>query len=145
MSDENFAGAISIKSNINTNPLPGTIRYSAVDDEFQGFTSNINPYTNSHWATMSLSVASDSKLGGIKVGNNLGITSNGILNASANGISRKFQKVLIVSQNANTGDYTTIHQCLDQFFGYDFSAGTISAGWSNSTGELSGLDRYEYP
>jgi hypothetical protein len=94
---------------------------------------------------MSLSVASESKLGGIKVGNNLGITSNGILNASANGVSRKFQKVLIVSQNANTGDYTSIHQCLDQFFGYDFTAGSISTGWSNSTGELAGLDRNEYP
>ncbi len=145
MSDENFPGAISIKSNINTNPLPGYIRYSAVDDEFQGFTSNLNPYNNSYWSTMSLSVASDSKLGGIKVGNNLGITSNGILNASANGVSRKFQKVLIVSQNANTGDYTSIHQCLDQFFGYDFTAGSISMGWSNSTGELAGLDRTAYP
>lgn len=136
--DANFPGAISLGSNISS-VLPGAMRYNVNTDRFEGYLNTIQPYNNSKWAPLSFTVASSSNLGGIKVGNNLSITSDGQLNATAEGVSRKFQKTLIVSQAPNSGDYTSIGECIAEFFGYDPATSTYPSG------ELAGLDRTYYP
>lgn len=135
--DFSINGAITIQSN-NAAVLSGTIRYNAIDDRFEGLINSVNAYNNSSWTPMSLGIASSSNLGGVKVGNNLSITSLGVLNASAQSISRKFQKILIVSQQPDTGDYISINQAITQFFQYDEISGTFN-------GEISGLDKTNYP
>lgn len=142
--DFSLFGAISIESNINA-AIPGLIRYNASKDIFEGYVSNGRAYLNNDkFVPMSLDVASSSNLGGIKIGNNLAITSTGILNSVAESVSRKFQRILIVSASlqadeSTTGDYRSINQCLEQFFGYNSVLDTFPDG------ELASLDKDEYP
>jgi len=135
--DFSINGALTIQSN-NAAVLSGSIRYNAIEDRFEGLKNSINTYNNSRWTPMSLEVSSASSLGGVKVGNNLSITSSGVLNASAQSISRKFQKILIVSQQPDTGDYISINQAITQFFQYNAISGTFN-------GEIAGLDKTYYP
>ena len=135
--DFSINGSLTIQS--NSNPVAsGALRYNSTEDRFEALTNKINPFNNSRWAPISLDSASTTNLGGIKVGNNLSITSTGVLNASAESISRKFQKVLMVSQQPDTGDYLTITQALNNFFQYDKVSG-------NFNGEISGLNKTLYP
>ena len=135
--DFSINGSVTIQS--NSNPVAsGTIRYNDIDDKFEGLLNKTNTFNNSRWAPMSLDAASTISLGGIKVGNNLSITSTGILNASAQSISRKFQKILVVSQQTDTGDYNSITQALNDFFQYDVGSG-------NFNGEIAGLNKTQYP
>lgn len=149
--DFSLFGAISIQSNINA-AIPGLIRYNSTKDIFEGYLQNGRAYVNgSKFVPMSLDVATSSNLGGIKIGNNLSITATGILNAVASAVSRKFQKVLIVSASLQentdpgatdgitTGDYRSINQCVEQFFGYDPITDTFPDG------ELASLNKDEYP
>jgi hypothetical protein len=136
--DLKLDNALTIGTNDSV-PIPGTIRYNSDTDNFEGYTDNTNPYNSSKWALMSLNVASASNLGGIKIGNNLSITTGGILNAVSESVSRKFQKTLIVSLPENSGDYTSINQCIEYFFGYDSGTGTFPDG------ELANLDKTDYP
>jgi hypothetical protein len=122
-----ITNSITIGSNINAG-LPGMIIYNKNTDQFEGYLNRVNQYNNSHWAPMSLDIASASNLGGIKVGNNLAITGDGTLNATASSISRKTQRVLIVNPAPGAGDYTSIGQCIHNFFGYDSSTGTYPSG-----------------
>ena len=130
-----MTGSITIQSNRALDPAAGTIRYNTDEDRFEGLLKNKNAFNDSQWAPVSLDMASASNLGGIKVGNNLSITSTGVLNSSAQSISRKFQKVLMVSQQTDTGDYNSITQALNEFFEYDSGSG-------NFTGEISNLSQY---
>lgn len=135
--DFSITGSITIQS--NSNPVAsGTIKYNAVEDRFEGLLNKTNSFNNSRWAPLSLDSASATNLGGIKVGNNLSITSTGVLNASAQSISRKFQKILVVSQQTDTGDYNSITQALNDFFQYDTGSG-------NFNGEIAGLNKTQYP
>ena len=135
--DFSINGSLTIQS--NSNPVTsGTMRYNSAEDRFEGLINKTNPFNNSRWAPMTLDFASSSNLGGIKVGNNLSITSDGTLNSSAQSISRKFQKILMVSQQTDTGDYTSITQTLDNFFQYD-------SGTGNFNGEISSLNKTLYP
>lgn len=136
--DLKLDNAIQIGSNESV-ALPGTIRYDPITDTFQGFTVGTQPYNSSQWATMSLSIASESTLGGVKIGNNLGITADGILNATANAASQKVQRILLVAQPTDAGDYTSINQCITEFFGYDSDTGTFPDG------ELASLNKTDYP
>lgn len=122
-----ITNSITIGSNINAG-LPGMIIYNRGTDQFEGYLNRVNLYNNSHWAPMSLDIASASNLGGIKIGNNLAITSDGTLNSTASSISRKTQRVLIVNPAPGAGDYTSIGQCIHDFFGYDSSTGTFPDG-----------------
>ena len=119
--------SIQIGSNTIT-ALPGTLIYNRTTDQFQGYLSRTNAYNNSHWASLSLESATASNLGGIKVGNNLTITADGILSATSSSVSRKLQRVLIVNAQPSAGDYTSIGQCIDNFFGYDPTTGTYPDG-----------------
>ena len=122
-----ITNSISIGSNINAG-IPGMIIYNKDTDRFEGYLNRVNLYNDSHWAPMSLDIASASNLGGVKVGNNLAITADGTLNATASSISRKTQRVLIVNPAPGAGDYTSIGQCIHDFFGYDASTGTYPSG-----------------
>lgn len=136
--DLKLDNAIQVGSNESV-ALPGTFRYNSLTDTFEGFTSNVQNYNGSQWATMSLGIASDTTLGGVKIGNNLGITSTGILNATAEAVSQKVQRILLIAKPTDAGDYSSINQCLDQFFGYDSALGTFPDG------ELANLDKTDYP
>lgn len=136
--DLKLDNALQVGSNESV-ALPGTMRYNADEDRFEGYLTSTNPYNNSKWAFMSMGIASDTTLGGVKVGNNLGITSDGILNATAEAVSQKVQRILLVAQPANAGDYTSINQCITQFFGYD----PINNTFPN--GELASLNKINYP
>lgn len=122
-----ITNSISIGSNINAG-IPGMIIYNKETDRFEGYLNRVNLYNDSHWAPMSLDIASSSNLGGIKVGNNLAITADGTLNATASSISRKTQRVLIVNPAPGAGDYTSVGQCIHDFFGYDAGTGTYPSG-----------------
>ena len=135
--DFSINGSLTIQS--NSNPVAsGTLRYNTIEDRFEGLINKTNSFNGTRWAPVSLDTASASSLGGIKVGNNLSITSTGVLNASAESISRKFQKVLMVSQQPDTGDYLSISQAVNNFFQYDSGSG-------NFNGEISGLDKSKFP
>mgnify|MGYP000088406229 CR=1 FL=1 len=138
----------------NTNVAqPGLIRYNSDTDKFEGYVASGRDFVNgSNFVPMSLDVATSSSLGGIKLGNNLSITADGKMNAVASAVSRKFQKILIVSQSVQentdpeatndyitTGDYRSINQCIIQFFGYDANTDTFP------NGELGSLNKDEYP
>ena len=138
-----ITNSITIGSNINAG-LPGMIIYNKNTDQFEGYLNRVNAYNNSHWAPMSLDIASSSNLGGIKVGNNLAITADGTLNATASSISRKTQRVLIVNPAPGAGDYTSIGQCIHDFFGYDSSTGTYPSGELNFFHSNSSV-YYPYP
>lgn len=125
-----ITNSITIGSNINA-AVPGMMVYNTDTDQFEGYLNRVNLYNNSHWAPLSLDIASASNLGGIKVGNNLAITSDGTLNATSSSISRKTQRVLIVNPAPGAGDYTSIGQCIHDFFGYDSSTGTYPSGELN--------------
>jgi hypothetical protein len=122
-----LTNSITIGSNIKT-ALPGMIIYNEATDRFEGYLDRVNAYNDSHWAPMSLEIASSSNLGGIKIGNNLSITTDGKLNATSNSSSRKVQRILIVSAEPGAGDYTSIGQCIHDFFGYDAGTGTYPSG-----------------
>lgn len=122
-----ITNSITIGSNINA-AVPGMMVYNTNTDQFEGYLNRVNLYNNSHWAPLSLDIASASNLGGIKVGNNLAVTSDGTLNATSSSISRKTQRVLIVNPAPGAGDYTSIGQCIHDFFGYDSSTGTYPSG-----------------
>jgi len=136
--DLKLDNAIQVGSNESV-ALPGTIRYNSNADRFEGYVVSTNPYNNSKWALMSLGIASDTTLGGVKIGNNLGITSDGILNATAEAVSQKVQRILLIAKPSNAGDYTSINQCITQFFGYD----PINNTFPN--GELANLNKTNYP
>lgn len=138
-----ITNSITIGSNINAG-LPGMIIYNKNTDQFEGYLNRVNAYNNSHWAPMSLDIASASNLGGIKVGNNLAITGDGTLNSTASSISRKTQRVLIVNPAPGAGDYTSIGQCIHNFFGYDSSTGTYPSGELNFFHSNSSV-YYPYP
>lgn len=125
-----ITNSVTIGSNINA-AVPGMMVYNTDTDQFEGYLNRVNLYNNSHWAPLSLDIASASNLGGIKVGNNLAITSDGTLNATSSSISRKTQRVLIVNPAPGAGDYTSIGQCIHNFFGYDSSTGTYPSGELN--------------
>lgn len=116
-------------------PRPGTIRYNPTEDRVESYLSAVQPYNNSNWAPMSLGIASSTELGGIKIGNNLTVTGTGIVSAVAGAPSRQFQRVLSVCQRDNTGDYTSIQDCLDQFFNYQFTGSPV-IDWETSDGVL---------
>jgi hypothetical protein len=140
--------AITVSSNIDT-ATPGTIIYNKNLDRFEGYVANTRTYNDSNFVPMNLDTATSSNIGGIKIGNNLTITNDGILNSTASSVSRKFQKVLLISQskqvNENdtdeeivTGDYISINQCIKQFFDYNENT-------EEFTGEIASLDKDEYP
>ncbi len=119
-------------------PRPGTIRYNPTADRVESYLSNVQSYNNSNWAPMSLSIASPTELGGIKIGNNLTINSTGIVSAVGEAPSRYYQRILSVCQRPNTGNYTSIQQCLEQFFDYQFT-GSPNIDWTTSGGDLANL------
>ena len=132
---------------------PGMIRYNKNTDKYEGYVRQGREFVNgSNFVPMSLDVATSSSLGGFKLGNNLSITSDGKLNSVASAVSRKFQKILIISaslqENNNkdsddlgvtTGDYRSINQCINQFFGYNKFLNTFP------NGELASLNKIQYP
>lgn len=136
--DLKLDNAIQIGSNESV-ALPGTIRYNSNTDQIEGFIATPHPASNSQWAIMSLGIASASSLGGVKVGNNLGITADGILNGTAEAVSQKVQRILLVAQPENAGDYISVNQCLTQFFGYDPDTNGFPDG------ELANLNKSDYP
>jgi hypothetical protein len=138
-SDINFPYSISVGDYQNTPTQAGTIFYNSTKDRFEGYVANTRAYNNSRFLPLSLDAATTSNLGGIKVGNNLSITSDGTLNAVAESSTQKFQKILSVSPYDNVADYTSINQCLTQFFGYNNTSDTFPDG------ELVGLDPSDYP
>jgi hypothetical protein len=142
--------AITVSSNIDA-ATPGTIIYNRNTDRFEGYVANARTFNNSNFVPMNMDIATQSTIGGIKIGNNLTVTNDGILNSVAESVSRKFQKVLIVSQSLQinnnpfediselaTGDYRSINQCLKQFFDYN-------ASQSSFTGEIASLNKEQYP
>jgi hypothetical protein len=138
-SDVNFPYSISVGNYQNTPTEPGTIFYNSNNDRFEGYVATEREYNNSRFLPLSLDAATTSNLGGIKVGNNLSITADGTLNAVAESSTQKFQKILSISPYDNVADYTSINQCLTQFFGYDSITDTFPDG------ELAGLDSTDYP
>ena len=135
--DLQLDNAIKIGTN-QAEPIPGTLRYNSTDDRVEAYLSSVQAYNNSNWAPMSLGIATPTELGGIKIGNNLSITGSGILSATANASSRKLQRVINIFQRPLTGDYTSIQQGLELFFGYQYTASPI-VDWTTSNGELKGL------
>ena len=110
-------------------PTAGTIHYNAVNQRFEGVIGKTTTFNNSNVVPLSFDIASTSNLGCIKIGNNLTISNDGILNATANSISRQKQRVIIVSKAPNTGDYTTIQEAIEQFFGFMQADGSsVDAG-----------------
>ena len=138
-SDINFPYSISVGNYQRTPTQAGTIFYNPTNDRFEGYVATTRAYNNSRFLPLSLDAATTSNLGGIKVGNNLSITADGTLNAVAESSTQKFQKILSVSPYDNVADYTSINQCLTQFFGYDESTDTFPDG------ELASLDPSDYP
>lgn len=118
---------------------PGVIIYNSELDRFEGYMANEQPYNGTNFAPLSLSIATADTLGGIKIGNNLSVTASGILNAIAEYSSQKLQKYLSVSTVSGVADYTSINNCLSNFFGFDSNTGEFSEG------ELLSYDRSEYP
>lgn len=132
--------ALKVGPNQST-PLPGTIRYNSTEDRIEAYLANQQPYNNSNWAPMSLEIATPSVLGGVKIGNNLTITGSGVMSAIAGAPSRQFQRVISVCQRDNTGDYTSIQDCLsgaNGFFGYQYTSSPV-IDWTTSNGALFGL------
>jgi hypothetical protein len=132
--------ALRVGPNQST-PIPGTIRYNSTEDRIEAYLAQEQTYNNSNWAPMSFAVATPTDLGGVKIGNNLTITSSGVLSAVAGAPSRQLQRVVSVCQRDNTGDYTNIQDCLSGgtgFFGYKYT-GTPVVDWTTSNGALAGL------
>ena len=96
----------------------GIIQYNHTSDKFEGIVKNTRSFNNSKIVPLSFDIASVADLGCVKIGNNLTISNDGILNATANSISRQKQRVIIVSKAPNTGDFTTIQEAIEQFFGF---------------------------
>ena len=119
----------AIKIGVNqAEPIPGTIRYNPTEDRIEAYLANQQPFNNSNWAPMGLEIATPTDLGGVKIGNNLTITGSGILSAVAGAPSRQFQRVVSVCQRDNTGDYTSIQECLsgaNGFFGYQYTGSPV--------------------
>lgn len=136
--DLKLDNALQVGSNESV-ALPGYIRYNSSTNRFEGFTPETKSYNNSKWAYMTLDVASPTELGGVKIGNNLGITLDGTLNATANAASQKVQRILLVAQPTDAGDYTSINQCVNEFFGYNATLNTFPDG------ELASLNKTDYP
>tara|TARA_B100000902_G_scaffold399906_3_gene473517 strand:- start:73 stop:14295 length:14223 start_codon:yes stop_codon:yes gene_type:complete len=110
-------------------PTAGTIHYNAFNQRFEGVLGKTTTFNNSRVVPLSFDIASTSNLGCIKIGNNLTISNDGILNATANSLSRQMQRVIIVSKAPNTGDFTTIQEALEQFFGFMQADGSsVDAG-----------------
>lgn len=132
--------ALRVGPNLST-PIPGTIRYNYTTDRIEAYLEQQQPYNNSNWAPMSLEIASPTDLGGVKIGNNLTITSSGVMSAVAGAPSRQFQRVISVCQKDNTGDYTSIQDCLNGpngFFGYQYTGSPV-VDWTTCNGALYGL------
>jgi hypothetical protein len=135
--DLQLDNAIKIGTN-QAEPIPGTLRYNSGEDRVEAYLAEEQPYNNSNWAPMSLGIASPTELGGIKIGNNLTITGTGVVSAVANASSRLFQRVISVCQRDNTGDYTSIQDCLNGpngFFGYQYTGSPV-INWTTSNGGL---------
>lgn len=135
--DLNLPYAVNIGTN-KDEPLPGTIRYNENEDRYEGYLKNKQSYNDSNYAPMNMEMASTNRLGGVKIGNNLSITSKGTLHAVSESSTLKFQKILSVSQIDNVADYTSINQCINDFFGYNSNTNTY-------TGEISTLDSNDFP
>ena len=109
-------------------PTAGTIHYNASNQRFEGVIGKTTTFNNSNVVPLSFDIASTSNLGCIKIGNNLTISNDGILNATATSVSRKNQKVLMISKQTNSGDYTSIKNVIKNFFDYDSSSGEFNGG-----------------
>ena len=88
--------------------LAGTIRFNTSNNFFEGYTGVTGPLGET-WRSLLLEIASPTVLGGVKVGSNLTISSQGVLSSVAIGESRIFQNVITVSKNVGSADYTTIN------------------------------------
>ena len=76
--------------------MPGTIRFNKDNNTFEGYTGHLGPLGET-WRELTLDIASKDKLGGIKIGNNLFINSNGELSSVATGHTRFYENVITVS------------------------------------------------
>ena len=104
MTDPNISG-----SDIDST-REGILRYNKLKNVFEGYTGiphdGENP--NQPWRELTLDIASESKLGGIKIGSNLSISPTGVLAAVSTGSSRFYQNVITISPNLGAADYQTI-------------------------------------
>ncbi len=76
--------------------MPGTIRFNKDNNTFEGYTGQLGPLGET-WRELTLDIASKDKLGGIKIGNNLFINSQGELSSVATGHTRFYENVITVS------------------------------------------------
>jgi hypothetical protein len=94
-----------------TTEVPGTIRFNQNTKTIEAYTGEDGPLGET-WRELTLDIASSDKLGGIRVGSNMTIQSDGVISSIAEGVSRISQHVLTVSKVSGAGDYQTISAAL---------------------------------
>ena len=101
---------VPVQANVHsfTTTYPGTLRYNGTKQTFEGYIdpefNNANKKNHDNgWVDLSLNIAgnyvvdTDSKIGGIQLGYNLYMDSQGVLSSFERGISREKQNVITVS------------------------------------------------
>jgi hypothetical protein len=94
-----------------TTEVPGTVRFNPITKTIEAYTGEDGPLGET-WRELTLDIASGDKLGGVRIGSNMTIQSDGVISSIAEGVSRISQHVLTVSQVLGAGDYQTISSAL---------------------------------
>lgn len=87
--------------------LPGMIRYNPTNKTIETYTGENGPLGET-WRELTLDIASGSKIGGIRIGSNLTVQSDGVLSSIAEGESRLNQHVITVSKETGKADYDNL-------------------------------------
>jgi len=106
-----------------TNGAAGQLRFNQTTLKYEGYHSYPNSDAGAdifgnNWRSLTQDVASESKLGIIRVGTNLNMNqTTGILSSVATGVSRIFQLVITVSPIVGAADYQTINEAISHAIG----------------------------
>jgi len=87
--------------------VPGMVRFNPTTKVIEAYTGEDGPLGET-WRELTLDIATSGKLGGMRVGSNMTIQSNGVVSSIAEGLSRLTQHVITVSKVAGKGDYQTL-------------------------------------
>ena len=141
----------------------GLVRYNANRDRFEGLhrVGGTGPGgaddndMNSNWREFTTDIASETKIGGFKVGSNLDINpTTGVLASVTAGQSRIFQQVITVGNNnlgdgdvnKQDGDYQSITEAISHALGTsanNYTDGSLTTpGGANFLGTISASNPY---
>lgn len=93
---------------------PGQIRYNRSKHQFEGYhdvdSKDIN---GNQWRAFQLDIATEKRLGGIKIGSNLIMNPDtGVLSAIANGISRIRTRIITIANKPHIADFCSVSDAI---------------------------------